>query len=348
LTSPQPELGDSSIRDDFMTSSLASSLSGSGAGAGIPSMIGDSIIGGGMLTHMGSGASQDSATSLYSFHVFKIAEDESPIPRNRILFDVNSYSNVPGTNDVTRFMLGFEKTFFEDMMSLGLRLPIWTADIERTPTSGPSEIPFGPAGDNADLGDMIFTLKTLLIDCDNRILSAGVSVTAPTGPDTLADVDPYYTFDNVSHRGAIQPWLGWYRDLPAECFGQGFAAFDLPFDSDDADYFYLDLGIGHRVNRQGFISAITPMVEAHWSAPMNDKAQPFSLTPLGTSVLSPLGLVTSLANKTLSYRHQVNITSGLVFELDRVRTLTLAIVIPTVGPRPMDAEVVAQCNCFAW
>ena len=336
--------------DMVMGEELLASDYGYGYGfeSAAPNMIGDSLIGGGMLTHIGG--AQDSAASLYSFHTFKIAEDESPWPKNRVYFDVNSYGNVPGTDEITRYMAGFERTFWDGQGSIGFKLPFWAVDVENIPTTLPASVPFGDAGTNNDFGDLTITVKAKLAERAAGLLTSGLSVTLPTGPDTLGGVDPFYTMNGVSHQGNVQPWLGWYRANQSTTYGlftQGFLAFDMPIDVDDGDYLYLDLGLGYRAPRDGFITAITPMFEAHWSTPIADNAQTITLTPLGTARLGG-GVGAALTGGVLGYRNQVNLTTAVNIELANSQTLVLGFVVPTAGPNVMDYELICQFNAFAW
>ena len=189
------------------------------------------------------------------------------------------------------------------------------------------------------------------------MLSSGVAFTFPTGPDTLGNVDPYYQFDNVGHHGAVQPWLGWYHtsrhsDLRRGFFTQGFVALDIPFDTDDCTYLFLDLGAGYRIPRYGnrLITAITPMVEAHWSDPLNNREQAYSPTPLAESLGIDSYIMTPGIGQSgiLAYRNQVNITTAVNLEIADSYTLVLGAVVPTVGPRVMDIELIAQVNVFCW
>ena len=56
----------------------------------------------------------------------KIAENVSPLPRDRVFFNYSLFGNVPlsqGGGNVNRFSPGFEKTFFNRMTSVELRAP---------------------------------------------------------------------------------------------------------------------------------------------------------------------------------------------------------------------------------
>ena len=72
---------------------------------------------------------------------FKIAEGESPRPMDRVFFKYNFYNNVDPTrwSDPTQpihnvnlnlYTLGMEKTFFDGLMSLGIRIPFYNLDAE--------------------------------------------------------------------------------------------------------------------------------------------------------------------------------------------------------------------------
>ena len=59
----------------------------------------------------------------------KIADDTSPMPRDRVFFDYSFFDGVPLTPsgvNVNRFTPGFEKTFFGGLMSFEMKVPMAT------------------------------------------------------------------------------------------------------------------------------------------------------------------------------------------------------------------------------
>src|SRR5437764_552870 len=88
------------------------------------------------------------------FSDVKIAEGESPRPVDRVFVKYNYYNNlakdqwtdptVPIHNvELSRYVVGMEKAFFDEKMSIGLRVPFYTLNAEAKdvvfvpPTNGP-------------------------------------------------------------------------------------------------------------------------------------------------------------------------------------------------------------------
>ena len=68
----------------------------------------------------------------------KIAENTSPMPRDRLIFDYGYFDNVPlapGGVNVNRLTLGFEKTFLDGMMSFELKAPM-ASTVDSTVVQG--------------------------------------------------------------------------------------------------------------------------------------------------------------------------------------------------------------------
>src|SRR5207245_6411457 len=110
-----------------------------------------------------------------------------------------------GLINVYRQIIGFEKTFLGGNASIGMRLPFNLLDARSGDTPGLS-------GTFADIGDLTVILKALLWEDRDRglLLSAGVAVTVPTGPDSFAGVPSVV---GGLHNTLGQPYLGslWRR-----------------------------------------------------------------------------------------------------------------------------------------
>jgi hypothetical protein len=109
----------------------------------------------------------------------KIADDNSPLPRDRIIFDYDYFNNVPlSVNgvDVHRFSAGFEKTFFDGQASIEVRLPFAS-------TLNSDVNAFGTTSDHEELGDLHLTLKALLYGSPVLSIAAGLGIDLPTADD---------------------------------------------------------------------------------------------------------------------------------------------------------------------
>src|SRR5205823_2290437 len=151
---------------------------------------------------------------------FKIDENESPRPVDRVFLNYNYYngigSGVAGfpTYDVHRETLGFEKTFLGGDASIGLR-------VNAIQSAGDGSF------SRSDFGDMTIVTKFALVNEPNgNVLSGGLAVTAPTGPDLIL-LD-----GSRLHSTLLQPWTGfiyvWDR-----LYAHGFSSIIIPTESRD-------------------------------------------------------------------------------------------------------------------
>jgi hypothetical protein len=116
----------------------------------------------------------------------KIADDNSPIPRDRIIFNYDYFNHAVLTShgaDVNRISVGFEKTFLNQSSSIEVRLP-FAGTIDST------VITEGQTARQTELGDLHITLKTLAYTSDTINVAVGCGFSLPTANDinvNLAD-----------------------------------------------------------------------------------------------------------------------------------------------------------------
>ena len=260
---------------------------------------------------------------------FKIADNQSPQPQDRIYssfnyydnlnYQVNSRLNTPVSDfQVYRYIIGFEKTVLNGQGSVGMRLP-----IDNLSTN--SRIP-GLGGTSTSTGDLAAIFKYALINdpAAGRILSVGTVVSMPTGPNSFAGAKGFRS----AHNTALQPYVGFLRSF-GDFYVQGFSSVDVPFSPHDVTIFYNDVGVGYYVyraeNLDQLITAIAPTVELHVNTPLNHT------NPYITS------------DRAGSY-DIVDFTFGTNFQIRRKGLLSLGINEPVTGPRPYRIEAIAQFN----
>jgi hypothetical protein len=285
----------------------------------------------------------------FAFHTFKIADNESPWPRNRAFVTSEYFRQVGDRTAITQEMFGFERTFQQNRSSLGLRLPFYTV----APGVVPNSLAGGEIGTfglgtstRGNIGDLTLIAKHAVIfdPQGGNVLSIGAAVVTPTGPPTLAGVTPAYTVNGVNHRGAIQPYLAFYRSIGQAFNGlfiQGFSSIDRPFSPHDATFWFNDIGLGYYYRRDvpSGLTGIVPNIEAHVNTPLDGRVQTVTATPQ----LAALTGFTSVMGQ-IQYSNQVNLTSGITFIFNRRTTLALAVVAPVSTPHPFTVEYVAQLN----
>lgn len=263
-----------------------------------------------------------------SIRTFKIAENESPAPEDRVYLDFNYYDNVGAAVsrrfgldlrdiNVYRETFGVEKTFLDGNASVGLRLPLNTLGADsNTPGFG---------GTDTAVGDLTAILKfALLRDVESgSVLSAGLAVTMPTGPGHFGTSPLPVRRDTF-----LQPYVGYLfgRD---RLFLQGFLAVDVPTDSADATLLFNDVGVGYYLyrNPQGdrLLTGVAPTVELHVNDPLNRR---------GIFRRSDLDGISDI----------IDLTVATTFDLGERSHLSVGVVTPLTGPKPFDFEVLVQFN----
>lgn len=244
---------------------------------------------------------------------YKISENESPVPQDRIYLGYNYYNNVRKIADVHRETIGIEKTFLAGLASIGVRLPAIQVDNN-----------IG-LDDYGDLADITIPLKFALLTDPNSgsVLSAGIAVTAPTGPNATGLAIEDNQIVEV-HSALLQPFAGYFikRD---RVFLQGFHSVMTPTDSRDVTAIFNDVGIGCWLDTGGgLIKTVVPTFEVHINTPVNFRN----------------------ADDFPRYRDAVNLTSGMTWIFAERVTLSGALVAPATGPKLFDIESIANLNVF--
>ncbi len=349
-------------------SALASAIGAAeGPSTATPNMIGDSLNGGfGGMRFFGAGAlspeiTPEGATVGISGgdRRFKIAQDENPLPTDRVFFNFNHFQNpildINGDKrNLERFTFGFEKTFRDGLWSLGLRVP-FAAGYNAT-----QSIEDGASLSGTEFGDMSVVVKRALVQRERFALSAGLSMVFPTGADwRIADnTGTLVEFRNESmHLG---PFVGAIFS-PTDrlfflCFGQ------LDFDTKgntvlmrdvqtspgsltgvgvfhDQTRGFMDFTAGYRLYQNPsacFLTGIIPMVELHYTSTLTDM----------DFVSGPLGDIGATAAGGAGRRDILNMTGGVQLQLGALSSLTIAGVLPlTTGlDREFDSEFIVQFN----
>jgi hypothetical protein len=245
---------------------------------------------------------------------FKIAENESPRPVDRVFVTYNYYNDVDvfgfasKRDDLHREMVGFEKTFLNGNASVGMRVPFLQL-------AGSSDFV------DSHVDDLSIILKYAFIN--NRetgnVLSGGLVVTAPTG-ERIRIVDGSSIASTY-----LQPWVGFIYNVNA-LYAEGFSSVAVPTDARDVMLFFNSLGVGYRAYRNGdggaALREIVPQVEVHVNTPLNHR---------GLSTL-PIG-----------FPDDVDLTGGFYFVFRRA-VAGIGAATPLTGPKPFEFEILANLN----
>jgi hypothetical protein len=256
---------------------------------------------------------------------YKMADNQSPRPQDRVFVAFNFYDNIRQAPTsplrevkVYREFFGFEKTFFDGNASIGLRVPLNTLSVA-------SDQP-GVGGASTALGDLTVFLKGILLQ--NReagcLISSGLAVTAPSGPANFAG-SPFARSITAT---SFQPFIGYIWN-PGRWFLQGFSGINVPTDPRVVTMYYNDIGVGYSLFRardpDAWLAAVVPTFEVHINTPLNHR-------------------VTQVVGSLAGTPDVVDLTFGSSVVFRGGSSLSAGIVNPVTGPRPYDLEVVLLLN----
>ncbi|WP_161602304.1 hypothetical protein [Tautonia marina] len=267
-----------------------------------------------------------------SIRGIKLSENQSPIPQDRVFYSFNYYKdvnesineslNIPFRDiNVYRHVMGFEKTYLGGLGSFGLRVPIETVSaVGITPGAAALD------GTSTAVGNMQLFLKHIVYLNDFGLISAGLQVSAPTGPASFANAD----FLARLNPTWIQPFVGYFFNQ-GRFYAHGFSSIDVPASDELPTFLYNDLGFGYLLYQaetpDQFLTLIAPTFEVHVNTPLTHR-DPFNVEdPFGTPDM-------------------VNLTYGVNVGLADRALLSSAIITPVTGPRPFDFEVAVLLNIY--
>jgi hypothetical protein len=284
---------------------------------------------------------------------FKIADNNSPMPRDRFFFNYHHFENaLSGPNDQTpsldRFVFGAEKTFFCEQTSLELRVP-FARGLDAAQVSNDTLV-------GTEFGDIGLAAKGILYrDCRN-VLSVGLGMTLPTAQD--ASVTHFGNRVLVIDNSAVhlQPFIGYLRTPTPRLFTQLFAQLDFDANGNrildgggqvdgrfqDQNLFYLDWSTGYWLHQDScarFLQGIAGMVELHYTTTLNDAD--------AVTVTSPITFfrVDEITNP-FNRMDVLNLTGGLHLQIGQCSTLRVGAVVPLKDEEEklFDAEMFVQFN----
>ncbi|MFK8112841.1 MAG: hypothetical protein AB8B91_11595 [Rubripirellula sp.] len=267
-----------------------------GALSAAPTMIGDhfggTFLGGSFDSMDNMGSLEDELGHNLSLaggdRRFKVAENTSPIPRDRIFFNYNHFHralrDVNGkVLDLNRFTLGMEKTFFDGQASIESRLPI-ARGLNSTQMFGDVDL------QNTELGNVALAFKGILLRGETWMLSTGAAMTLPTGDDF--ELRYFDMLDLAVRNDAVHiaPFLGYVVAPNDQWFAQGFVQVDVDLNGNevvgpygfegtlqDQNLLFLDASIGKWFFRNrsanARVTAAALILELHYTTTVNDTDQ---------------------------------------------------------------------------
>ncbi len=284
MLAPQRQLG----LQTAQRSQRAQSQSRESGLASVPFMIGDT--GAGSCLSYGSFLDVELGHPTLACGRLNIAEANTPLPIDRLYYSYRHFANATPTRvfqyeedfDLERHTLAGERTFFDKMMSMEIRVPLEYRLNSQVGTYSvnPFEqtLPFAPGFDpifgfgedrRVELGNVSMIFKALLHERENFALSVGLGVTLPTARDVTYDatIDDFVTLDEDPFlaRYALQisslasnetvylaPFAAWIYQSTSRFFHQGFLQVETPANPS----FFTLAGFGQAgfdTNNNGFV-----------------------------------------------------------------------------------------------
>jgi hypothetical protein len=193
-----------------------------------------------------------------------VAEGNTALPEDRFIFSYRHFTNAVDTNvlgtqdflNLDQWVVGFEKTFLDELGSLQVQMPIFRQldsdlDVSRD-TFGGQQLPIDQQ--DGEIGNIQGILKVLLFRAPTCAFSFGVGATAPTADDTTIrgnfagpfplTTDPavsatpgsVFTFEGRMENNTVNcvPFIAWAcRGQGSPLFHQGFVQCDIPLNSSE-------------------------------------------------------------------------------------------------------------------
>lgn len=299
----------------------------------------------------------------------KLAENVSPLPRDRVFFNMsyfhNSFFSQDIRADINRFMPGFEKTFFDGITSIEIRTP-FAATLDSTQSYDASAGTGITSYRNVEWGNMSIIFKGLIRETKTTALTGGLMVQCPTAQairiksvgldqDIARGKDLVYVENQSVHAMPFAGFIWAPNDrfftqtlLQIDCDTNGNPAYANVLLTDNIKqrgnyagrlsyptYMYLGLSAGYWVyknNRSAGLTGISPIMELHYNQ---------SLTPYDVICKPGFQLGEDPGSVCL-----INGMTGVNLEWGARSTLTFAYVSPLGGgtDRWFDGELRALYN----
>lgn len=219
--------------------------------ASVPFMLGDT--GAGTCFSLRGIITADISHPSMTCHRLNVSENNTALPVDRVYYSYRHFNNSNGlqvfqyreTFDLDVHTLGTERTFWDGMGSVEMRLPIeyrLRSDIISliAPGAGVVDVITGDQDREAGIGNLAFITKFLLMERPSFILSGGMGVTVPTSSDVDYDIgvqdtiifpiapgvtgDTLSTFENTYFNETVylSPFMSWLWVPSSRWYHQGF------------------------------------------------------------------------------------------------------------------------------
>jgi hypothetical protein len=235
----------------------------------------------------------------------KVADNNSPLPRDRIIFNYDYFNNVPltvnGVN-VHRFEPGVEWTFFDRLTSIQVTLPFAATLSNDIQTNGLTSR-------DAELGDLHLVLKGLAYRSNTLYAGGGLAFDLPTAKDVNVIAPDGTTLIKVRNQAVLltpyvaylwapnnnfffQNWYQFVIDTNGNTVQANFPTFGLENVGriHQQSLLQIDAQVGYWAYRsadsQALVNSVAPFLELHYNTTMN-KAETVEAGSLAVGSTTP-------------------------------------------------------------
>jgi hypothetical protein len=348
----QPPAAEPGPSSDLFAQNLGAA---SGPASAAPNMIGDFFGSGGIFIGDPFDPFYSGVAPLPGNAIprFKMAENTSPLPQDRLYFDYSFYNDVPITDPaigVNAYVPGFEKTFLSGRMSFEMRLPMANTLDSDFFLNGPN------ATSSGEVGNLGMAWKAILLRSRRLALTGGLAMTAPTAHDTRVFEYPRDSVPDIVIRNQsvhLMPFLGALWTPNQRWFAIGYLQVDVDTNGDpvsvdvyestpvsigryqEPTYMYLDASLGYWAYRRNcpnhFLTGLAPMFEVHVN-------QGLGRAPVLIDSQEALQVGGDINGNPVHTLSIVDLTVGLHAELYRNTTLTAAYCTAATGDRQFEGQ----------
>jgi hypothetical protein len=265
-----------------------------------------------------------------------ISENNSPMPRDRVFFDYDYFSNAsltPGGIDVNHFTAGFEKTFLNGRASFEMLLPFAS-------TLDSSSFADGAASRATVLGDLYLTFKGLFYASKEFDISSGFGLALPTAPNTNVQMANGADLVRIKDESVVvTPFVAALFTPNDRFFAQTWL--EIGFDASGSPVYgnpnmtglvgvgrlyqqallQVDTQVGYWLVREtgnaSFLSGLAPFVELHYNTPLDNadsaRSGSFVIGSVGNNRFNELNISTGV---NMVFNNRANVMAGVVLPLN--------------------------------
>lgn len=293
---------------------------------------------------------------------FKLAENQSPIPRNRVFYNFshfhNSVDDGVGSNfNINRHTFGLEKTFLNGMTSAEIRIPFAS-------TVGATQIVAAgqPFTEATEFGDIGWAGKVLLINGPIVQVSGGIAGSLPTAPDleviennnmSRIENEAFHLgpFIGVVVRPGSRLTISGVVQMDFDLNGNGFYDVQGGLQSmgqiQDQNLFLASVSAAYWMRQgqnQNLISDIAGIVELHFST---STVEGDFIVPTGYSPYDRANAIIATEGSTTNI---LNLTGGVDLRMGPQNSIVIGAGVPlrsdAVQDSLFDTEIIFQFNRF--